>query len=289
MIKLKVIKINYKLIAIITCLILLIFPVICFIYSNASSDKEEGIELPIIMYHSILKEKAKSGKYTITPKTLKEDLEYIQSKGYNTITMTDLINYVYNDKQLPQKPIIITFDDGYYNNYGYAIPILKEYNMKAVISIVGEYTDTYTEKGEANLNYGYMRWNDIKEAIDDGTVEFQNHTYSLHSNNKGRNGSGRKKGETLEKYQEFLKSDLVKLQNEFKEKTNYIPNTYTYPFGKVSKESNEIIKEIGFKASLSCGSGINLITKDKECLYLLKRNNRPSGIASEKFFKNLLK
>ena len=59
------------------------------------------------------------------------------------------------------------------------VPILKEYNMTAIISIVGEYTDRYSESGETNLNYGYMRWEDIRNSMSDGTIEFQNHTYAL--------------------------------------------------------------------------------------------------------------
>ena len=87
-IKFKVIKINYKLIIAIF-LIILILPTTLLLYCNASTYKEEGIRLPIIMYHSLLKAKARSGKYTITPDTLKQDLEFIKSKGYTTITMTE--------------------------------------------------------------------------------------------------------------------------------------------------------------------------------------------------------
>lgn len=269
-------------------LILMVLPTILLLYCNASIEKEKGIRLPIIMYHSLLKEEARSGKYTITPDTLRQDLEYIKSNGYTTITMTDLINYEYNEQPLPEKPIIITFDDGYYNNFGYAIPILKEYNMKAVISIAGEYTDRYSKSGEANLNYGYMRWEDIRSAMEDGTIEFQNHTYNLHSNNNGRNGAAKKKGESSEEYKKILTADLMKLQDEFKENTNYVPNTFTYPFGSISKESEDIIKELGFKASLSCSSGVNFITKDENCLFLLKRNNRTAGVTTEKFFQKIL-
>lgn len=269
-------------------LIIMVLPTTLLLYCNASIEKEKGIRLPIIMYHSLLKEEARSGKYTITPDTLRQDLEYIKNNGYTTITMTDLINYEYNDQPLPEKPIIITFDDGYYNNFGYAIPILKEYNMKAVISIVGEYTDRYSKSGEANLNYGYMRWEDIRSAMKDGTIEFQNHTYNLHSNNNGRNGAAKKKGESSEEYKKILTADLMKLQDEFKENTNYVPSTFTYPFGSISKESEDIIKELGFKASLSCSSGVNFITKDENCLYLLKRNNRPAVVTTEKFLKKIL-
>lgn len=281
----KVIKINYKITAIMAILILFTS---LLIYSNASTQETDNIKLPIIMYHSVLKDKSRSGKYIVTPETLEQDLKYISSKGYTAITMTDLINYVYRDESLPEKPIIITFDDGHYNNFGYAIPILKKYNMKAVISVVGAYVERYTKTGETNLNYSYMRWEDILSAMKEGTIEFQNHTYNMHGNTKGRNGSSRKRGETIQEYRKNFTDDIMKLQNEFQENTNYMPNTYTYPFGIVSKESNDIVKEMGFKASLSCTSGINIITKNTNCLYLLKRNNRPSGISTEEFFKKLL-
>ncbi len=52
--------------------------------------------------------------------------------------------------------------------------------MKAVISIVGKYTDTFTKTDEANPNYGYLRWKDINELISSNLVEFQNHTFDLH-------------------------------------------------------------------------------------------------------------
>lgn len=123
----------------------------------------------------------------------------------------------------------------------------------------------------------------------DGCIEFQNHTYNAHSMNNGRNGCKKTSSESAEHYSNFLCNDLNKLQEEFKNNCNgYQPNTFTYPFGAVSKESNSIIKNLGFKASLSCTSGINIITKDPNCLYLLKRNNRVPEISTEQFFMKLL-
>ena len=257
--------------------------------SAESSDVEEGdsVVVPIVMYHSVLK--SRSGKYIVHPETLESDFKYIQSKGYTTITMTNLIDYVYNDVALPEKPIIISFDDGYYNNLSYAVPLLHKYNMKAVISIVGQYTNTFSKSDEANPNYGHLRWKDINELITDGCVEFQNHTYNLHSIKNGRKGCRKISSESLEQYSTLLTTDIMKLQNEFAENCNgYAPNTFTYPFGAISKESLQIIKDLGFNASLSCTAGVNYITKDPECLYLLKRNNRVYGISTEKFFCKLL-
>ena len=248
---------------------------------------EDYIEVPIIMYHSILKDPSRSNKYTVTPTVLEEDLKYIKDKGYTTVTIADLISYVYNDTPLPEKPIVLTFDDGHYNNYGYLFPLLEKYDMKAVISIVGSYTDKFTETDEANLNYSYLRWKDIKELMDTGRIEFQNHTYSLHSNTGKRNGTKKIKGETDEHYKNVLEEDILKLQQEFKENTNYIPQCFTYPFGGISNASLDIIKELGFKASLSCEQGINKLTKNPNSLYLLKRYNRPSYISTYNFFQKI--
>lgn len=248
---------------------------------------EDYIEVPIIMYHSILKDPSRSNKYTVTPTVLEEDLKYIKDKGYTTVTIADLISYVYNDTPLPEKTIVLTFDDGHYNNYGYLFPLLEKYDMKAVISIVGSYTDKFTETDEANLNYSYLRWKDIKELMDTGRIEFQNHTYNLHSNTGKRIGTKKIKGETDEHYKNVLEEDILKLQQEFKENTNYIPQCFTYPFGGISNASLDIIKELGFKASLSCEQGINKLTKNPNSLYLLKRYNRPSYISTYNFFQKI--
>lgn len=285
LIKLTVFKLNYKLITIILIITLIFSCVFIYGITNASFSNEDYINVPIIMYHSILK--SQSGDYIIHPNVLEKDLIYIKEKGYTTITMSDLINYVYNNTSLPENPIIITFDDGHYNNLGYAVPILKKYNMKAVISIVGKYTDTFSKSDEANMNYGYLRWKDINELISSGTIEFQNHTYNLHTIG-ARNGAKKKYGETKEQYKIVLSNDIQKLQDKFKENTGYVPNTFTYPFGAISNDSLDIIKQLGFKASLSCEKGVNHITKDKNCLYCLKRNNRPNYVSTENFFKQLL-
>ncbi len=280
--KIKVIHLS-KILLFLTLLVTLLTVGISIVIANS----EDYIEVPIIMYHSILKDPSRSNKYTVTPTVLEEDLKYIKDKGYTTVTITDLISYVYDNKPLPENPIVLTFDDGHYNNYGYLFPLLEKYDMKAVISIVGSYTDKFTETDEANLNYSYLRWKDIKELMDTGRIEFQNHTYNLHSNTGKRIGTKKIKGETDEHYKNVLEEDILKLQQEFKENTNYIPQCFTYPFGGISNASLDIIKELGFKASLSCEQGINKLTKNPNSLYLLKRYNRPSYISTYNFFQKI--
>lgn len=248
----------------------------------------ESLQLPIIMYHHINPRKGTQGDYVITPGQLEKDLQYIKNKGYTTINMTDLINYVYHQAPLPDKPIILTFDDGYASNYFYAYPLFLKYQMKGVISVIGRYSEIFSTIEDHNVNYSYLSWDEVKELNDSQVFEIQNHTYDLHTLDCGRKGCMKKRGEDTETYQQFLKKDLSLLQEKLKEVAGITPNTFTYPFGFISEESRPIIKEMGFLASLSCETRINQITSDFECLYDLGRFNRAHGKSSAQFFKNIL-
>ncbi|MBR5155482.1 MAG: polysaccharide deacetylase family protein [Clostridia bacterium] len=250
-----------------------------------SSAKKEKVEVPILMYHSILRSTNTHGNYIISESAFEADLKFLKDNGYTTIVMKDLIDYVYNDKALPKKPVVLTFDDGYFNNFSYAFPLLKKYNSKAVLSIIGYYTDLYTKTPDENPSYSHVTWNDVKKMMDSGLVEMQNHSHNLHTTDKGRNGAKKKQGESQAKYRELLMSDLGKLQEDFKTNTGYTPSTFTYPFGSVSNASFDIIKDMGFKASLSCESGMNTITRDPECLYMLKRYLRTPKKSAESILK----
>ena len=72
--------------------------------STSTLSQEESVFVPIIMYHSLLADSSKAGQYS--------DLRYLLGQGYETIVMQDLIDYVYHGKDLPENPVIITFDDG---------------------------------------------------------------------------------------------------------------------------------------------------------------------------------
>ena len=245
----------------------------------------DKIEVPILMYHSILRSTNTHGNYIISEAAFEADLKYLKDNGYTTVVMQDLIDYVYKGKTLPEKPVVLTFDDGYFNNFFYAFPLLQKYNSKAVLSIIGYYTDLYTKTPDENPSYSHVTWNDVKKMMDSGLVDMQNHSYNLHTTDKGRNGSKKKKGESDAQYKAMLTEDLGKLQDCFKTNTGYTPNTFTYPFGSVSNASFDIIKEMGFKASLSCESGMNTITRDPECLYMLKRYLRTPKKSAESILK----
>lgn len=241
-----------------------------------AKSKNDGVVVPIFMYHEV--KPSKTRKDVITPYELESDLKYLKTSGYTAINMTDLIDYVDGKGNLPDKPIILTFDDGYYNNYVYAYPLLKKYKVKIVLSIIGKNTDDFTEYPSKNIDYSHVTWAQINEMLDSGLVEIQNHTYNLHSISKKRFGCQINKGESLAHYEQALTGDIEKLQKEILYETGETPNTFTYPYGKVSKESYSIIKKLGFRASLTCDYGVNIIKKDPNILYGLKRTCRVHGV-----------
>lgn len=253
--------------------------------SLESSAKKMTVDVPILMYHSILRSTNTHGDYIISEAAFEKDLRFLKENGYTTIVIQDLIDFVEKGTPLPEKPVVLTFDDGYSNNFLYAFPLLKKYDSKAVLSIIGYYTDLYTDTPDQNPSYSHVTWNDVKKMIDSGLVEMQNHSYNLHTTDKGRNGSKKKRGESDEAYKAMLVEDLGKLQDKFKQNTNYTPTTFTYPFGSVSNVSFDIIKEMGFKASLSCESGMNKVSRDNECLYMMKRYLRTPKKSAESILK----
>ncbi len=250
---------------------------------------EEEKTLPVVMYHAALKDSSRSGKFVVTPDQFEKDMRYLLEQGYQTVNIADLIAYVDNQADLPEKPIMITFDDGYYNNYLYIFPIIKELNIKIVLSPIAKYSQLYTEKGEHNAYYTHITWPMAQEMVQSGLVELQNHSYDMHASNGKRNGARKMKGESTQQYQEALRTDLKRADDLLRANTGSAPTAFTYPFGSVSYDSYPVIKELGYRASLSCESGINTIRRgDPECLYMLKRNNRPSGKSSESYFKGIL-
>lgn len=252
--------------------------------ADIEKSSDEYTELPVIMYHSVFDER--SERYVVPPQELENDLIWIKRSGYSTVTASQLAEHVENGAELPQKPIMLTFDDGFYNNLHYALPLLEKYDMNAVISVVGSYTDSVAPQDIHKPAYAYLTWDDIVTLLDSGRVEIGNHTYNMHTNTL-RKGCMRKSGESEESYVGALSADIGLLQSMLYANTGYTPITFAYPFGYISPESIPVLKEFGFRVTLSCYEGINKITSDPKCLFGLKRYNRDGSLTTEEFMKKL--
>ncbi len=255
-----------------------------FAFDNNSDEK---ILLPVIVYHMISENPSKLGDYVVSPKTIENDFKYLVENGYETVLVEDLLSYINDDIPLPENPVVITFDDGYYNMV-YLLPLLEKYDMKAIISIVGSYSERDSKsKEQPNSDYSYLTWEDISALNKTGLIEISNQTYDLHTS-ATRKGSCIMNGESEEQYKQIFENNVRLLQSELFMNSGVMPITFTYPYDLDCKESVPILKELGFKATFTCHERPNYISKDENSLYGLNRYNRPNEMTTEEFMSNLL-
>lgn len=236
--------------------------------------------LTILMYHNVLKKDKKQSVYCINENSLRKDFEYLRQNGYTVIDFKTLERYVESGKSLPEKAVILTFDDGYLNNVRYALPLLREYGYTALFSVVGSYTLLNSDNPKVGGDFIYLDWDEIAEISYDRHIEIGLHSYDLHEL-KPRLGVAKLKNESDEEYVEMFAEDTDRLMSALKRegvKSGY-ERIYAYPYGKYNALSEKVLKEKGIKITLTCNEGINRI-KAYQDLYLLKRLNRDATKAS---------
>ena len=248
----------------------------------------EGVPLPVVMYHHISPKYELQNEYTISPEEFENDMKYISECGYSAISVEQLVNFAENGAPLPEKSILITFDDGFESFYKYAYPIIVKYNFHAVMAIVGDFTDKFTEANDHNTDYSYMTWDEIKELSRSGYVDIANHTYDMHSLKSARKGCKIKYGESTGANKEVMDKSLMEFQNKIEDNIGSTTRVFAYPFGFLCKEAGQLLNEYGFKIAFTCSEKVNDISGDKAVFMKLGRFNRPSGVPTYKFFSKLL-
>lgn len=123
--------------------------------------------VPVLNYHQINDRDENS--LTIHTDQFEAEMAYLAENGYHTITPAELLEAWDGGKPLPEKPVILTFDDGYADNYKNAYPILQKYNLKGTIFVVSDYLGTYPN---------YLTWAMAQEMQDSGLIDIESHTLS---------------------------------------------------------------------------------------------------------------
>lgn len=242
------------------------------------SSAEESVPVTAVMYHSVLK--SRQGTYIVSPSRLESDLQAFLSEGYTAVFPSEVASYAQGRGELPDKPLLITFDDGHYNNLYYALPLLRKYNMKATLNVIGAFTNFSTESGDSsNPNYSHVTWDEIRQAAESGYIEIGNHTYNMHKY-KPRFGIGRMSGESEEDYRTAITADIGRLQNILTEKCGCTPACFAYPFGKYTDISAQVLREMGFTVTLTCNEGVTVVRKGQpDSSFYIRRINM-DGTAS---------
>lgn len=253
---------------------------------TAGVPEARSVPVPVLMYHSLVENG--TDEWTISPGEFAADMKYLRVTGYQGVGASDLVAFVDEGAPLPEKPVLITFDDGYYNTLLHALPLMEEYEMKLVLSVIGDYADQWTEAGEINERDGHASWPQLAEAAKSGRVELSNHTQSLHTHKNGRSGCVRMPGENLDSYRAMLMRDVGKLQDSFDEYCGAAPICFAYPFGSKCPDSLNVLKSMGFRVTLSCYEGLTTVTEgDKDSLYDMHRCNRTPRKTAEMILTEL--
>lgn len=214
-------------------------------------------DVPVIMYHRVINNPENEGVYGtyIYEDMFKKHLQYLKDKNYTVITFKDLDKIGWRNRfEKDRKYIILTFDDGYKDNYDLAFPILKEFNFKATIFLMGSLTyNEWDVKAGGERKFSLMSVEMIKEMQDYG-IEFGAHTFNHPKLNTLSN--------------EEIEHQIVDVKKPLEEKIGKEIITFAYPYGILNDYAKEMAKKAGYTFALATDSGSVCLSDD---LYQIRR------------------
>ncbi|WP_339059046.1 polysaccharide deacetylase family protein [Fusobacterium animalis] len=214
-------------------------------------------DVPVIMYHRVINNPENEGVYGtyIYEDMFKKHLQYLKDKNYTVITFKDLDKIGWRNRfEKDKKYIILTFDDGYKDNYDLAFPILKEFNFKATIFLMGSLTyNEWDVKAGGERKFSLMSVEMIKEMQDYG-IEFGAHTFNHPKINTLSN--------------EEIEHQIVDVKKPLEEKIGKEIITFAYPYGILNDYAKEMAKKAGYTFALATDSGSVCLSDD---LYQIRR------------------
>lgn len=225
-------------------------------YPNQLDDLTKPVKyrVPILMYHYIgsrdIPNDATRSALSTWPHVLEEQIKTLKKAGYTFITNSELSVILDFKITLPEKPIVLTFDDSYKDFYTNAYPILKRYNAKATIYVITGF-----------LNHpNHLSVDELKELSKDDSIEIAAHTI----------------------HHEWLKnqeSDVDELEiSQGKKNLEGLINkevvSFAYPYGAFDEQTIEAVKSSGFKSAVSTLPGIEQSSMNRFVMYRLRPGER---------------
>ncbi len=204
--------------------------------------------VPVIMYHDILS--PKQVFFDVTPAEFEAHLQLIQAKGLTPISMDQLVMHLQTGAPLPEKPIVLTFDDGYVGHYTYVYPLLKKYGYPALFAI-------YTAKVGKRLGRSSLSWEQLKEMAADPLVTISSHSV----NHKVMAGLS-----DAENQFELQESKRI-LEEHLGMPIRY----FTYPEGKYDANVVVAAKAAGYLAALTMNDNDERLAGQSESLMEIGR------------------
>jgi len=251
----------------------------------AMAERQTG-DFIVISYHDIVDDASPGHRHyfpqTITRDRLIEHFNLIKAYGYRPISFQQLLDAEAGIRPLPDKAVMLTFDDGYRSFYEVVYPLLKLYDFPAVAAVVGSWLDA--EPG-SKVPYGgtsvtreqFMSWSQLEKLHADPLVEIASHTYDMHYGVPG-NPQGNEQAvavtsrwmdgryESEEEYLERLHRDMERARHQLMQRLGEGPRLMIWPYGAYSEATLNIAAEYGMHHSFSLLSQPNFLGTDSSVM-----------------------
>ena len=240
------------------------------------SQDEISTQVPILMYHHLSEDVTNSEM--VSPEQFEAQIRALAEAGYTGISFDELQAYVLRGEPLPEKPVVITFDDGYRSNYTLAYPILQKYNMKATIFAIGV---SFGKDHYKDTDYAITPHFGAAEAAEmtaSGLISIQSHTYDMHQWPPYETGSAVRENilqlssESEEAYVQALTEDFTRSRALLEDATGQPVDVLAYPAGQYSTLTQVTLQSLGVHVTLSTNPGVNTVVKGlPQTLYAMLR------------------
>ena len=225
-----------------TCDIRVIERKITAVYRSAIAEKKSSKSIPVLMYHRVVPEAPMSSRHGIwvTAQSFEAQLKSLKERGLSTITFEQYQRFLRHAFDLPDNPVILTFDDGYEDNYTYAFPLLKKYGCSAVIFLVTDPSHRTNCWDADEPQVPLLRGEHIREMRNAG-IEFGSHTVT-HPNLTHSSPAEMRKElmDSKEAVEQLMEGEVSSL---------------AYPYGGVNETVKSITAEAGYKFGIATNSG----------------------------------
>lgn len=251
--------------------------------SGKKSAAAQPVRLPVVMYHQLSPDGTRAGDYVLPLWQFEDDLRYLKEQGYEAVGVKQLLDWVDGRGTLPEKPCMITFDDGYETTGVCAAPLLEKYGMRAVVAVIGSVAQQYSDTPDDTLAYAHLSWEELEELSKGGALEVQYHSWDMHTLG-ARRGMNRRRGESEADYRAALEADLARWRAAAAAHGVETVPAAAYPFGAYGALTETVLRESGLRVGFSCSEQVNALTGEASELFSLGRFNRPWGKSSADFF-----
>ena len=262
-----------------------------FVYVHQAVSSREVL---ILMYHDIREEPVEDNPWIITPETFSHQMEMLARRGYTVVSFDDLIAFVNGRGRLPQRSVVVTFDDGYLSNLIYAAPILEDFGICATISVIGasmgsdRYRDTDIESIPS------FSFDEVRPWVERGIIHIAHHSYDMHMVEMHeppetfRRGVMPMDGESEDEYRAAFIHDFETLRAMIEENLGTAVIVYVYPYGWFNETTEAILRERGIQVTLTTYHGANVIERgNPETLFLMRRVNMTDELVGDELIKFL--